>query len=451
MRIATSTIYAQQTQAIDEQTALYAQLGAQLSSGKKLTQPSDDPAQIAQDLQLHATISTETQQSTNVQGAVSQLTSTDSALSSLTSVIQSARQLAVQGASDTLSASQRSAIADQVDQLLQQAIAIGNTQYDGQYVFGGSATNATAPVQAQGSPISAVTFTGNEQSQGQLVYNGQEFPLSTTFQAAFNYDASDGSPDVFQTLINLRDTLQNGTVADQSSSAINTAGAVIYGAPAGAGAPAPTTLSASGVFATKPVPDSSGNFTITINGSVNGVQSVQTITVPATAAIDDGVPPPAGTSLVAKINAVSAQTGVTASFDEQTQKITLSGTGSFTVTDTPSPGATGSGNLTSVLNLTNQADTVQTVSTQIGDVDTVLNATLSARSTIGARIQTLGSISDQLQTDVTDNTNVESSIEDTDVASATTQFTATQTALEAAYATTNRLEGKTLLDYLTNA
>jgi len=451
MRIATETIYAQQTQAIDEQTALYAQLGAQLSSGKKLTQPSDDPSEIAQDLQLHSTISVQAQQSTNVQNAVSELTSTDSALSSLTSLLQSARQLAVQGSSDSLSASQRGAIADQVDQLLQQAIAIGNTQYDGQYVFGGSAAGATPPVQAQGSPISTVTFSGNEQAQGQLVYNGQHFPLSTTFQAAFNYDASDGSQDVFQTLIALRDTLQNGTTSDVSSAAMNQAGTVIYGPPSGAGAPPATTLAAANVFATKPVPDSSGSFTLTINGSVNGVQSVQTVTIAGNAALDDGVAPPAGTSVVAKINAVSAQTGVTATFDPKTQKITLAGSGSFYVTDTPSPGATNSGNLTAVLNLATQADSVQTVSTQIGGIDKVLDTTLSARSTIGARIQTLGSISDQLQTDATDNTNVESAIEDTDVPSATTRFTATQTALEAAYATTNRLEGKTLFDYLTNA
>jgi flagellin-like hook-associated protein FlgL len=49
---------------------------------------------------------------------------------------------------------------------------------------------------------------------------------------------------------------------------------------------------------------------------------------------------------------------------------------------------------------------------------------------------------------VTDNTNVESGIEDTSVASATTAFTATQTALEAAYSTTTRLEQQTLFSYL---
>ena len=126
MRIATSTLYAQQTKAIDDQTLLYASLGQQLSSGKRLTQPSDDPAQIAQDLNLHTTIDATNQQATNVQNAVSELTTTDGALSSLTSVLQSARQLAIQGSSDALTSQQRTALGNQIDQLLQQSIALTN-------------------------------------------------------------------------------------------------------------------------------------------------------------------------------------------------------------------------------------------------------------------------------------------------------------------------------------
>jgi len=445
MRIATSTIYAQQTAAIDDQTAQYAALGQQLSSGKKLSSPSDDPSQIAQDLQLHIAIDTATQQSTNVQNAVSELTQTDSALSSLTSVMQSAQTLATQGASDTLSAGQRTSLANQVDQLLQQAVAIGNTQYAGKYVFAGTSTNATPPAVQQGNPISGVTFAGNEQAQGQLVYNNQQFALSTTFQSAFNFNSADGSPDVFQTLIRLRDTLQNGTAADESTAALNQAGAVVYGA----ASPVPTQLNAANTFATTPAPDSSGNFSLQINGEVNGVQSVRTVTVAGNAPLDGGPG-----SVIGAINAVTAQTGVTASFDPSSQKVTLSSAGSFYVSDVASAGATGAGNLTAVLHLAStssstQADMVQNVSTQLGDITNVLDTVLNARSVIGSRIQTLSSIGDQLQTSITDNTGVESGIEDVNVAAATSKFTATQTALQAAYNTTNRLESKTLFDYLT--
>jgi flagellar hook-associated protein 3 FlgL len=135
MRIATSTIYSQQTSAMDDQQSLYAQIGQQLSTGKQLNDPSDDPSRIGQDLQLHVSLDTTTQQATNVQSAVSELTTTDGALTSLTSVLQSARQLAVQGASEGLTDDQRSALANQIDELVRQAIAVGNTQYGGKYVF----------------------------------------------------------------------------------------------------------------------------------------------------------------------------------------------------------------------------------------------------------------------------------------------------------------------------
>ncbi len=448
MRIATSTIYAQQTAAIDDQQALYAQIGQQLSSGKQLNDPSDDPTRIAQDLSVRTAIDATGQQAKNVQSAVSELTTTDGALSSLTAVMQSARQLAIQGSSDNLTPQQRAAIGSQIDQLLQQAVAVGNTSYAGRYVFGGTSSSANPPVQQQGNPIAGVSFLGNEQEQGQLVYNGQEFALSTTFQAAFNYKSADGSPDIFQTLIALRNTLVKGTVVDQSAGPINKAGAVVYGPQGLPASPAPTTIGTPNAFAVTPVADSTGNFSLNINGSVNGVAGMATITLAAGAAIDDGVAPPLGTSLVAKINAATATTGVTASFDAKAQKVVLTGTGSFYVTDTPSPGAVNSANLTKVFNLATQADFVQNVSTQLGDIDHALNGVLGARSVIGSRIQALGSISDQLQTALTDNTKVKSGIEDVDVAAAATKLSATQTALQAAYSTTNRLESKTLFDYL---
>ena len=163
--------------------------------------------------------------------------------------------------------------------------------------------------------------------------------------------------------------------------------------------------------------DSSGKYSLQIHGSLNGVPSVQTITVTPGTALDDGTP----AGLIGQINAVSGSTGVTAQFDAKAQRVVLTGTGSFYVSDVPSPGATNAGNLTAVLGLAPQADFVQNLSTQIGDVDHVLNAALNARSTIGARIQTLGAIGDQLQTTLTDNKKTESGIEDVDVAAAVSE------------------------------
>jgi flagellar hook-associated protein 3 FlgL len=155
---------------------------------------------------------------------------------------------------------------------------------------------------------------------------------------------------------------------------------------------------------------------------------------------------------------------VTAKFDPAAQRFSLTGSSTFSVIDVATPAgattipagtavtasATTTANLTKVLGLSSQADFVQNLTTQLGDIDHVLNTTLDARAVVGARMQTLGSLSDQLQSDVTDNTNSESSIEDTDVASATTSFSQTQVALQAAYTATTRLESMTLMNYLSS-
>jgi flagellar hook-associated protein 3 FlgL len=441
MRIATSTIYSQQTTAIDNQEALYTSVAAQLSSGISFTVPSDDPAVVGQDLAVRTTIATENQSSTNVTSAVNQLTTTDSALANLTSVLQSVRSLAVEGADGTLSTANLQDIATEVNQYLEQTVSIANTQSGGTYLFAGTADVTSAPVTTEGDPINSVSFSGNQDTQS-LDYNGQSYALSTTLQQAFNYNSADGSPSVFQVLQTLASTLQNGTVTDESASAVNNGTGVIYGA----GSPAPTTLG-DAPLATALTPDSSGQYSIAINNTdANGVVHSESYTFGAGTAIDDGTP----ASVVGQINANSATTGLTASFDTQTQKLILtsSGGGSFSVTDTASAGATNTGNFVEAFGLQGQADVTSTLSTQLNDIDNVTNVALNARAAIGSQIDSLNAISGQLSTQITDNTNVQSGIEDTNIASATSQFTAAETALQAAFATTSRLEGKTLFDYL---
>jgi flagellar hook-associated protein 3 FlgL len=227
MRIATSTIFDNQINSIDNLAYQQQQLGNDISSGKSLNQPSDNPTQIAQDLSVRSTIATENNAGTNMGNAIQQLTQTDSSLGNLTNVLQSARSLAIQGGAETLTTAQRQAIGGQIDQLLNESIGLANTNYSGKYLFAGTSTLTSAPVQGQGSPVSSVSFTGNFQQQSQVFQNGQTFTLSTSLQEAFNYKSTDGTPDVFSVLTNLRDTLNNGTVVDQSAAPVNQQGTAI--------------------------------------------------------------------------------------------------------------------------------------------------------------------------------------------------------------------------------
>src|ERR1700681_655224 len=102
MRIATSTIYEQQATSIDTLSAQYQLVGHQLSTGKSLNAPGDDPTIIGQDLTLRQTIAGQTGDVSNDGAAQNELTFVDSTLSSLTQVLQQARSLTVAAATDII-------------------------------------------------------------------------------------------------------------------------------------------------------------------------------------------------------------------------------------------------------------------------------------------------------------------------------------------------------------
>ena len=113
----------------------------QMSSGKAITKPSDDPYGAARAMSLRTDLSGVKQHQRNVDEAQSWMSATSTTLSSITDLAQKARELTVQGATDTLSQSGRDAIADQIDQLIAGMKQEGNATYDGRYVLGGSRTN----------------------------------------------------------------------------------------------------------------------------------------------------------------------------------------------------------------------------------------------------------------------------------------------------------------------
>ncbi len=445
MRIATSTLYNEQSSSIDNLYATYQTQGQQLSTGKSLNAPSDDPTVIAQDLTVRADNSVQKQLGKNFTDLTNQLTTVDGALSNVTSALQSARNLAVEGASDTIDASQRADIGTQIDQILNEVIGFANSQYNGKYVFAGTNVPTTAPlVQGQGSPITSVTTQGNLVQQTEESPNGTATGTGVTLQQAFNVNAPDGSPSVFQVLINLRDSLKNGQVVDESQASVNLAGTAITNNTLISSL---QTSGAGQVMATPLTLDSKGNVEINIADGTNpnGVNVVIT--------------PGPGVTVGSVVNQINTQLagppnlGITASFNPQTQRLSLTSTANppvpFTVTDVPSVGSgTTTGNFVAAFGLTNQASTTTYVSTQLGDVDKAISTTLNARAIVGSTIQSSQTLTSAASSQANNDTTVQSGLEDTDIAKVTSEFSQTQTVLQAAYATTSRLEGKTLFDYL---
>jgi flagellar hook-associated protein 3 FlgL len=113
----------------------------QVSSGKRVEKPSDDPLAAARATRLQADLDATATYSDSVDEAKSWLDASDSALSSLTDVVQRVRELTVQAANGATSDTGRQAIKAEVDQLIKQAQSTLNQAYDGRYLFSGTKTD----------------------------------------------------------------------------------------------------------------------------------------------------------------------------------------------------------------------------------------------------------------------------------------------------------------------
>lgn len=120
------------------------------SSGLRVARPSDDPAAwaAAQRDKVREALASGT--GAAIQTSTAQLEQTDGALATIADVVAKARQLAVQGASDT-NANERGELGLQVQALFSAALSAANAQAsDGSYVLAGAKTQ-TAPFDASGA------------------------------------------------------------------------------------------------------------------------------------------------------------------------------------------------------------------------------------------------------------------------------------------------------------
>jgi flagellar hook-associated protein 3 FlgL len=119
----------------------------QVSSGKRIEKPSDDPLGAERAMRLNDQLETTSAYRTAVDESRSWLDATDSALSSLGEIVQRVRELTLQAANGSTSAAGRQSIKQQIDQLTEEAKTTLNGAYDGRYIFSGTATD-TPPYSA---------------------------------------------------------------------------------------------------------------------------------------------------------------------------------------------------------------------------------------------------------------------------------------------------------------
>jgi flagellar hook-associated protein 3 FlgL len=143
-------LYRQSLEGVQRSRQQYAKASEQSSSGLRVEHAWDDPAATGLILQQKAQAERQAAIETATSRASDETTFSDASLGLVTNALQRAQELAVQLANSTYSANDRLAASNEVDQILQQVVAQGNSRFGDVYVFGGNQT-AVPPFDAKGN------------------------------------------------------------------------------------------------------------------------------------------------------------------------------------------------------------------------------------------------------------------------------------------------------------
>ena len=209
MRITEGIIAGRNLADLQRANAAVARASQQVSTGNRLTRPSDDPQAVQKALNLRGDLAATAQYMDTANASQGWAQATDDALADINDVLQRAREAVVQGGNGTMSQKDRNDIATQIDQLIGQAKASGNATFDGQYIFAGQKTD-TAPY----DPDGADTYNGDTGSIVRTIGPGVSVQLNGSMGSVLG-NGSDGK--ALQVLRDIAAHLRGGTAADTNA------------------------------------------------------------------------------------------------------------------------------------------------------------------------------------------------------------------------------------------
>lgn len=378
----------------------------QLSTGRRVLTPSDDPASASRVLGLNRAVDTLSQYQSNIDRLTSRLETEEGALDGITNLLQRVRELTVAGNNDVLTTLDKSAIASEIRQIGDQLFSMANSRDSGgEYVFAGY-QSGTRPFSYD---LGVYSYDGD---------SGQR-----ELQIASDRTVADGD-NGFDTFMNIA----TGPIAT-----VNVA------APTD---PAPAAITA-------------GDITID-GGNGNGAISIGALPLATN-------PTQRATQLRDAINAISDQTGVTAENATSTTLTltTVGGTGvTVNIAGTATTANTGltTGATASVTSKRSVFETIDllaadleagnSVDRYITDVQLAMENIIEVRTNVGGR---LNSIEEQqtVNEDLKLNLEIHRAEErDLDYTEAISRFESQMTALQAAQQAYVKVKGLSLFDYL---
>lgn len=171
---------------INRNKELQDNLTTQLSTGKKIYKPSEDPVTAIRALRLRSDVSQTTQfYKKNVPDAQSWLELTESSIKTTVSVVTNMIGECEKGANDPLKTEDRQTIINSLKQLREEVYSTGDADYAGRYIFTGYRTDTSLSFSENTSQTYSITeiFNANDIVKGSYVDTGDLTKVSES-----NYD-----------------------------------------------------------------------------------------------------------------------------------------------------------------------------------------------------------------------------------------------------------------------
>ena len=216
MRVATQSIYRGIQQSIWRLSRELKKMEDKVSSGKNFNRPSDNPVAVVHSLGLRSKLARIEQYQKNMDTGQVWLDMNETVLNQVSKVAARAQDIALRLSSGNQTAEVRAMAVSEIDQLLDEAIALGNTQSNGKYIFGGYRTDVPPFARSLSGGVENVVYQGD----------GNDFQVQIgpdeTMTAGKNGETVFMDSDLFA---GLRDLKQ--AIADNDQTAIENQSAVL--------------------------------------------------------------------------------------------------------------------------------------------------------------------------------------------------------------------------------
>jgi flagellar hook-associated protein 3 FlgL len=185
----------------------YTQMGKyqdQLSTGKKINKPSDDPVVAMKGMYYRSNLTEVEQYKRNLSEAYLWMENSEAGIEQVNEGVQRVRELTVQGANGTLVETDKAAIAREIEQIKKDIMTVANTQVAGRYIFNG--TDTTNPPVSDGG-TGAPQVTVNSKDYNVEVSRGVSLKANINSENVF-------SQKLFDTLQGIQENLEGKGSSD---------------------------------------------------------------------------------------------------------------------------------------------------------------------------------------------------------------------------------------------